>query len=106
MRAVNAADASTYGQTARKEASTAAHSGEMQGKAPPHHSTPLPPLRGGRMVFCSRFAEKEEQEAGTECEADGSEYEGGGEVDVCLQPTGGCWADAKSNTPCDRIKAA
>ena len=28
--------------------------------------TPLPPLRGGRMTFCSRFAEKEEQEAGTE----------------------------------------
>ena len=35
MRAVNAADASTYGQTARKEASTAAQSGEMQGKASP-----------------------------------------------------------------------
>jgi hypothetical protein len=47
-------------------ASSAAYSGEMQGKAPPHHSTPLPPLRGGRMAFCSRFAEKEEQEAGTE----------------------------------------
>ncbi len=66
MRAVNAADASTYGQTARKEASTAAQSGEMQGKAPHTASQQHPPLRGGRVASCSRFAEKEEQEAGTE----------------------------------------
>ena len=35
-----------YAQTACKEASTAAQSGEMRGKASPPCSTPLPPVHG------------------------------------------------------------
>jgi len=47
------------------------------------------------------FTEEEEEEAGTECETDGSENEGCGEADVCLQPACDCWADAKADTPGD-----
>ena len=47
------------------------------------------------------FAEEEKEQAGAECQTGGSEYEGSGEVDVCLQPAGGCRADAEADTPCD-----
>ncbi len=46
IHSVNAASAASYAQTECKEASTAAQSGEMQGKASPPCSTPLPPVHG------------------------------------------------------------
>ena len=45
IHSVNAASAASYAQTECKEASTAAQSGEMQGKASPPYSALPPPLR-------------------------------------------------------------